>query len=83
MTTTESPAPSATLRARSVSIFRKRIQKFKRIKRGYYSFLILVIAYVISFALPILINNKALIVQLQGRVATFRLRGTIRLRRSA
>src|SRR4026208_1032345 len=52
---------------RSVSIFRKRIRKFRTLKRGYYSFLILFIAYAISFALPILINNKALVVRYQGR----------------
>src|SRR5690242_2199240 len=48
------------------SIFRKRIRKFKGLKRGYYSFLILVVAYAISFILPILVNNKALIVHYQG-----------------
>ena len=63
--TTVSPAPSGHP-AKSVSVFRKRIQKFTRIKRGYYSFLILVFAYVISFALPVLINNKALIVSYKG-----------------
>jgi len=51
---------------RSVSIFRRRVQKFKRLKRGYYSFLILLVAYAISFALPILINNKALVVKYQN-----------------
>lgn len=51
---------------RSVSIFWKRIQKFRKIKRGYYSFLVLVVAYVISFFLPLLINNKALIVSYNG-----------------
>jgi len=49
-----------------VSIFRKRIQKFRRLKRGYYSFLAIVIAYLISFILPLLINNKALIVSYKG-----------------
>src|SRR5215471_13410035 len=51
---------------RSASIFRKRIRKFKTLKRGYYSFLILVVAYVISFILPVLITNKALLVRYQG-----------------
>ena len=51
---------------RSTSIFRKRVQKFRRIKRGYYSFLTLVIAYAISFILPVLINNKPLIVSYNG-----------------
>jgi microcin C transport system permease protein len=60
------PTPEQGAPERSVSIFRKRIQKFRRLKRGYYSFLILVIAYVISFILPVLINNKPLIVSYKG-----------------
>jgi microcin C transport system permease protein len=51
---------------RSDSIFRKRIRKFKTLKRGYYSFLILLVAYFTSFFLPFLINNKALLVRYQG-----------------
>lgn len=51
---------------KSASIFRRRVQKFRRLKRGYYSFLIIVFAYLISFALPVLINNRALIVSYQG-----------------
>lgn len=49
-----------------LSIFRKRIQKFRRLKRGYYSFLVIVAAYLISFILPVLINNKALVVSYKG-----------------
>jgi len=56
-----SPAPK-----RSISIFRKRIRKFKTLKRGYYSFLILIAAYIVSFILPILITNKALLVHYHG-----------------
>jgi microcin C transport system permease protein len=52
---------------RSVSIFRKRVRKFKTLRRGYYSFVILLAAYGISFILPILINNKALIVHYHGK----------------
>jgi microcin C transport system permease protein len=51
---------------RSISIFRKRLGKFRRIKRGYYSFLLIVAAYAVSFALPLLINNQPLIVSYQG-----------------
>ena len=50
----------------SISIFRRRLQKFRRIKRGYYSFVILVVAYAVSFLLPVLINDKALVVKYQG-----------------
>ena len=49
----------------SLSIFKKRWIKFKSIKRGYYSFIILVIAYLVSFTFPVLINNRALVVHYQ------------------
>ena len=39
-------------------IFRKRLRKFRTIKRGYYSFLIIVGAYALSFFLPLLVNNE-------------------------
>ena len=51
---------------RSETIFRKRIRKFRRLKRGYYSFVVLVAAYLISLALPILVNNRALVVRYNG-----------------
>jgi microcin C transport system permease protein len=60
-------APPALPARRPVSVFRRRLQKFKTLKRGYYAFLLLVGAYALSFALPLLINNKALIVHYEGR----------------
>lgn len=51
-----------------VSILRKRWQKFKGLKRGYYSFILLTTLYIISFALPLLINNKALVVSYNGEL---------------
>ncbi len=57
----------AALRGRSLSLFRKRLRKFRTIKRGYYSFLIIVGAYAISFFLPLLVNNGALAVGYHGR----------------
>jgi microcin C transport system permease protein len=56
----------AALRGRSLSLFRKRLRKFRTIKRGYYSFLIIVGAYAISFFLPLLVNNEALAVGYHG-----------------
>ena len=50
----------------SHSILQKRIRKFKSMKRGYYSFLILITLYLISFLNPLFINNKALIVRYEG-----------------
>lgn len=52
---------------RSVSIFRKRVRKFKTLKRGYYSFLVLLVTYAVSFILPVLINNEALVIRYQGK----------------
>jgi microcin C transport system permease protein len=50
----------------SVSIFRKRLKKFKSIKRGYYAFIILVILYAVSFILPLLVSGTALMVKYNG-----------------
>ena len=62
------PPPLGTPAARpSVSLFRKRIRKFRSLKRGYYSFLILTTAYVLSFFLPVLINNQPLLVRYEGQ----------------
>tara|TARA_B100000941_G_C28497728_1_gene552031 strand:- start:29 stop:1072 length:1044 start_codon:yes stop_codon:yes gene_type:complete len=49
--------------SKSKSILSKRIRKFKSLKRGYYSFVILLSLYLVSFFNPVLINNKALIVK--------------------
>jgi microcin C transport system permease protein len=51
---------------RSESIFRKRLRKFRRLKRGYRSFVLITTAYLISFALPLIANNKALVVHYGG-----------------
>ncbi|MBI5403489.1 MAG: ABC transporter permease subunit [Ignavibacteriae bacterium] len=50
----------------SVSLLRKRWRKFKTIKRGYYSFLIVLAIYSISFVLPMVIGRNALIVKYNG-----------------
>ncbi|MDB9854070.1 ABC transporter permease subunit [Candidatus Marinimicrobia bacterium] len=48
---------------KNTSIFQKRWQKFKSLRRGYYSLIILSTFYILSFLLPVIINNKALIVK--------------------
>ena len=45
------------------SILQKRWVKFKSLKRGYYSLIILLTLYLISFFLPLFINNRALVVR--------------------
>jgi microcin C transport system permease protein len=53
---------------RPESLFRKRLRKFRRIKRGYYSFLVILSAYAASFLLPFLMSGTPLAVQHDGRV---------------
>ncbi len=52
----------------SLSILKKRWLKFKTLKRGYYSFILLVILYGLSWCLPLLINNRALVVRYEGEM---------------
>ena len=47
----------------SESILQKRIKRFKSMKRGYYSLIILISLYMISLLGPLWMNNKALIVK--------------------
>ena len=49
-------------------ITRKRIERFRRIKRGYYSLLILTAAIVLSIFSPYLAESRALLVWHQGRL---------------
>lgn len=49
-----------------ISVLKKRWIKFKSMKRGYYSFVLLFALYIISFALPLVVNNTALIVRYNG-----------------
>lgn len=51
---------------RSESLFRKRLRRFKSLKRGYYSFWIIIVFYLVSFFCPLLMNHKALIVKFEG-----------------
>src|SRR3972149_2985204 len=61
-----SPTMNAAPPRPALSIFSRRLRKFRSLKRGYYSFLIMLIAYAISFLLPLLVNSKALVVRYQG-----------------
>ena len=47
----------------SESILQKRINKFKSIKRGYYSLIIIICLYALSICAPLFFNSKALIVK--------------------
>lgn len=59
-------AAEAAPKAPSVSVLRKRLRKFRSLKRGYYSFVILSVLYILSFFLPLLMNSKALVVKYHG-----------------
>ena len=48
---------------KSDSILKKRIRKFKTIKRAYYSLIILIIAYIFSLSSSIFINSTALMIK--------------------
>ncbi len=49
-----------------LTLFQRRWKKFKSLKRGYYSLVIITTAYVISWFLPILVNNTAIVVHYEG-----------------
>ena len=46
----------------SESIFQKRLKRFKSIKRGYYSLIILGVLYIISLLGPLWMNNKPIFI---------------------
>ncbi len=45
---------------------RKKIQRFKAIKRGYWSLIILVLLLILAALAELLVNSRALVVQYQG-----------------
>lgn len=51
----------------SPSLFAKRWRKFRTIKRGYVSLLILLVTYGLSFLLPLFVGNTALMVSYGGK----------------
>ena len=48
------------------TLMQRRWTKFKGLKRGYYSLVILTTAYALSWLLPLLVNNTALVVHYRG-----------------
>lgn len=62
----ESADGAAATKEQSLSVFQRRWRKFKSLKRGWYSFLILIALYAVSLLNPLLINNRALIVSYEG-----------------
>jgi microcin C transport system permease protein len=52
--------------SRPESLLQRRFRKFRRIRRGYWSFLLIAAAYALSFVLPLLASSTALLVRYQG-----------------
>lgn len=50
----------------STSVLRKRLKKFRSLKRGYYAFIVLLGAYVLSYSLPFIMSSRALVVKYKG-----------------
>ena len=48
-------------------ITRRRLNRFRSIKRGYYSLIILLVAMVLSIFAPFLAESRALLVMYEGR----------------
>ncbi len=60
-------APSESTTAVSETVFRRRFRKFRRVKRGWYSLLVLLSCYILSFFAPLLISSNALLVKFDGK----------------
>ncbi|HIG10131.1 MAG: ABC transporter permease subunit [bacterium] len=51
---------------KSLSVFRRRWRKFRTLKRGWYSFVAILVLYFLSLCCPVLVNSRALIVKHNG-----------------
>ncbi len=51
---------------KSLSVFQRRWRKFKTLKRGWYSLILLIVFYLLSLVAPLWINNRALVVKYNG-----------------
>ena len=51
---------------KSLSPFQLRLRRFRRIKRGYFAFWLLLAVYALSLMNPLLVNDKALVLYYQG-----------------
>jgi microcin C transport system permease protein len=65
------PPPGVVLpasREESISVLRRRWRKFRTLKRGWWSFLVLLALYAVSLLNPLLINSRALVVSFKGEL---------------
>ena len=49
-----------------VSVLRRRWRKFRSMRRGWYSFVVLIGVFVVTIFNPLLVNNRALVVRYHG-----------------
>ncbi|MHC4932633.1 MAG: ABC transporter permease subunit [Planctomycetota bacterium] len=56
-------------KAKMTPITRKRVARFKSIKRGFWSFRIITTLFVVSLFLELLVNDKALVIYYDGKIA--------------
>lgn len=53
---------------KSASLLQLRLRKFRRLKRGYYSFVILVGLYLLSFLLPFIMGYRPIALKYDGKM---------------
>jgi len=58
--------PSLFPRLFADPLTRKKLRRFRHLKRGYYSFLILVVLSILAFTAELLVSNRALVVRHEG-----------------
>ena len=64
----KSPARGDDLNAQqSASLLRLRLRKFRRLKRGYYSLVLLLTTYLLSFLLPFIMGFRPILVRYEGK----------------
>ena len=51
-----------------LSVFERRWRKFKTLKRGWYSFIALIVLYLLSWLNPLFFNDEALVVSYNGEL---------------
>ena len=64
--TNKQPEPQ-TKASSPQTLFQRRWRKFKSLKRGYISLIIIVVSYTLSWLLPVLVNGTALVVHHNGQ----------------
>ena len=59
---------STTAPAKPISVFRRRFRRFRSIRRGWYSFLVILFLYFLTFFAHLLVTERALVVKYGGEL---------------